>query len=51
MKVKIMKNKTWEKVSRSTKMENSMIYVSKSLKKGLKVKRPDTPLVERKKEK
>jgi dihydrofolate reductase len=27
MKVQIMERKTWEKVSRTTKMENSMTYV------------------------
>jgi hypothetical protein len=27
MKVQIMERKTWEKVSRATKMENSMTYV------------------------
>jgi hypothetical protein len=49
-----MEGKKLEKVSRVTKKEKMITYVSKSIIKRplnihLKVKRPDTPLVDRKK--
>jgi hypothetical protein len=52
-----MESKTWEKVSRATKKGGGgRIYVLKIYEKGpfkidIKAKRPDTPLVEGKKEK